>query len=75
MATPGARLLFLEHVRSPHALVGAIQDLINPLTVHFQQDHFNRRSVELVKEQGLQVELVDRWGLGIFVVVAGHVAA
>ena len=74
VAKPGARLLLLEHVRSPHALVGAIQDLINPLTVHFQQDHFNRRTIELVKELGLQVELVDRWGLGIIVVAVGRVA-
>lgn len=70
---PGGRIILLEHVRSPNRVVAFIQDALNPLTVHIQQDHFNRRTVELIKAQGIRIERLTRWGLGIFVFLAGRV--
>jgi len=31
---PGGRVIFLNHFRSPNALLGGIERLITPLTVH-----------------------------------------
>ena len=69
---PGGRMVFLEHVRSPNPVVAFIEDALNPLTVHFQQDHLNRRTVELIEREGIRIDRLNRWGLGIFVFLAGR---
>ena len=72
VARPGARMVFLEHVRSNVLPVALLQDAMNPLLVALQEDHFNRRTADIVRRAGVQVESVDRWFAGIFNLIAGR---
>jgi ubiquinone/menaquinone biosynthesis C-methylase UbiE len=53
VARPGVPIRYLEHVRSGILPVALVQDLINPLTVLLQNDHFNRRSADLARAAGV----------------------
>lgn len=72
VARPGARMVFLEHVRSNLLPVALVQDVMNPLLVALQEDHFNRRTADLVRRAGVQVESIDRWFGGIFNLIVGR---
>jgi ubiquinone/menaquinone biosynthesis C-methylase UbiE len=75
VARPGARMVFLEHVRSNLLPVALVQDVMNPVLVALQEDHFNRRTVDVVRRAGVQVESVDRWFAGIFNLIVGRAPA
>ncbi|NOZ58307.1 MAG: methyltransferase domain-containing protein [Euryarchaeota archaeon] len=51
---PGGRARFLEHMRSENPLVGALQDLLNPL-VHILGPEINRRTLENIRSAGLRI--------------------
>lgn len=68
-ARPGARMIFLEHVRSRILPVALLQELVNPVMVWLQGDHFTRRTEELIESAGIRIDRVDRWLLGVFVLV------
>jgi len=70
-ARPGARMAFLEHVRSNLPPVALLQDLVTPLTVWTQHDHWDRRTPELVRAAGIRVLSERRWLLGIFDLLIG----
>jgi ubiquinone/menaquinone biosynthesis C-methylase UbiE len=72
VARPGAPMVFLEHVRSHLLPVALVQEVFSPLLVALQADHWNRRTVEIVRRAGVQVETVDRWALGVFNLIVGH---
>lgn len=72
VARPGAAMVFLEHVRSHLLPVALLQDLINPLTVRFETDHFNRRTLETVRACGVEVVSVERWALGFATLIVGR---
>ena len=54
----GCSALFLEHIRSPNRVVGALMDLLNPLAFWATGDNFNRRTVATVAESGFTVERI-----------------
>ena len=62
---PGGRLLLLEHVRSSVRVVGAIQRLLDPLSVRFAADHLTREPLDHLNAQGFAIERVERskWGV------------
>jgi ubiquinone/menaquinone biosynthesis C-methylase UbiE len=72
VAKPGAALTFLEHVRSHVLPVAIVQDLLNPVLVALEADHFNRRTADVVRRAGVEVDSVDRWLLGFFNLIKGH---
>ena len=72
VARPGARMVFLEHVRSNLPPIGLLQDAMNPVLVALQEDHFNRRTAEVVRRAGVQIESIDRWFAGIFNLIVGR---
>jgi ubiquinone/menaquinone biosynthesis C-methylase UbiE len=72
VARPGARMVFLEHVRSNVLPLALLQDLMNPVLVALQEDHFNRRTVDVVRRAGVRVESVDRWLAGMFNLIVGR---
>jgi ubiquinone/menaquinone biosynthesis C-methylase UbiE len=72
VAKPGAPMVFLEHVRSHVLPVALLLEAMSPVLVALQQDHFNRRTVEIVRRAGVEVESVDRWRLGFFNLIVGH---
>jgi ubiquinone/menaquinone biosynthesis C-methylase UbiE len=62
---PGARLVLLEHVRSPALPVRAVQRVLEPLTVRFEADHLVREPLDYLADEGFEVESVERskWGI------------
>jgi ubiquinone/menaquinone biosynthesis C-methylase UbiE len=72
VARPGAPMVFLEHVRSHLLPVALFQEALSPILVALQEDHFNRRTEQIVRKAGVQVESVDRWLLGFFNLIAGR---
>ena len=72
VARPDARMIFFEHVRSHLLPVALLQELINPLTVRFMADHWNRRTVDTIRAAGIEPDLLQRAWLGIFVLAAGR---
>jgi ubiquinone/menaquinone biosynthesis C-methylase UbiE len=72
VAKPGAPMVFLEHVRSNVLPVALVQEAFSPILVVLQQDHFNRRTLEIVRRAGVEVDSVDRWFVGFFNLIVGH---
>lgn len=62
---PGGRLVLLDHVRSPHAPVRAVQRALEPLFLWLEADHLLREPEQRVQEAGLCIEYSQRskWGL------------
>lgn len=72
VASPGARMLFLEHVRSNVPPLGLLQDVITPATRLLGADHFNRRSAATIRQSGVIIDAERRWALGIVSLVRGR---
>jgi ubiquinone/menaquinone biosynthesis C-methylase UbiE len=72
VARPGARMIFFEHVRSNLLPVALLEELINPLTVRFTADHWNRRTMDTIRSAGIQLDYLRRAWLGVFVLAAGR---
>jgi SAM-dependent methyltransferase len=62
---PGGRLLLVEHVRSPHLLIRALERLFDPITVRRDGDHLMREPLDHVLAEDLTVECLERRLLGI----------
>jgi ubiquinone/menaquinone biosynthesis C-methylase UbiE len=73
VARPGAPMVFLEHVRSHVPPVALLQEVLNPALVALQEDHFNRRTADVVRRAGVEIESIDRWLLGFFNLIVGRV--
>ena len=69
---PGGTVLLLEHVR-PSGLLGLIFDLLNLITVPLFNDHFNRRTADEARANGLELVTVERSLLGIINLIACRV--
>ena len=52
---PEGEILLLEHVRSDNPILGPIMDIGNRFTHPFMGDDINRRTVELVRQSGLDI--------------------
>jgi ubiquinone/menaquinone biosynthesis C-methylase UbiE len=61
---PGGRLLLADHVASSASWARALQWLLDRVTIPLGGEH-NRRRLEQVRAQGLEVERQDRFKLGI----------
>ena len=62
---PGARLVAVEHVRSPVGAVRAVQRLLDPLAVRYAADHLTREPLDHLGPVGFQIDTVQRLSLGI----------
>ncbi|WP_112263355.1 class I SAM-dependent methyltransferase [Lentzea terrae] len=62
---PGGRLILVDHVASSSRLVRGVQWLVERVTISMAGEHFLRRPLHLVQERGLEVELRQRFKLGV----------
>ncbi len=62
---PGGRLLLIEHVRSPNVVMRAIEHALDPIVGRRIGDHFTREPLNHVLAEGLVVEDLERYRLGI----------
>lgn len=67
---PGGAIILLEHVR-PKGLLGYLFDVFNLATVALIDDHFNRRTADLAKEAGINVEEVRSKAFGTVNLIVG----
>jgi ubiquinone/menaquinone biosynthesis C-methylase UbiE len=61
----GGRLLLLEHVRSPHRPVRAVQRALEPVAVRLAADHLTREPLEHLRAVGFAIQQVERSRLGL----------
>lgn len=67
---PDGSVLFFEHVRLNHPVLGRLQDLLTPVWKHLCDGcHLNRNTLELVKQAGFQVINVERYYKKLFLVI------
>ena len=63
---PGGLLLFYEHVRSAHRMLGAAEDLLTPLWSRVAGGcHPNRDTAAAIAGAGLAVQDLDRFGFSV----------
>ena len=63
---PGGLLLFYEHVRSAHRVLGAAEDLLTPLWSRVAGGcHPNRDTAAAIAGAGLAVQDLDRFGFSV----------
>ncbi|SDL01051.1 Methyltransferase domain-containing protein [Arthrobacter sp. ov407] len=63
---PGGLLLFYEHVRSAHRVLGAAEDLLTPLWSRVAGGcHPNRDTAAMITEAGLTVQGLERFGFSV----------
>lgn len=62
---PGGRLILVDHVASSSRLVRGVQWLVERITIPMAGEHYLRRPLHLVQERGLEVELQERFKLGV----------
>ncbi len=59
----GGRVLLMEHVRSEKRLMGALMDILNPIVLQMMGPNINRRTVENVRQAGLEIERLEDIGM------------
>lgn len=69
---PGGKFVLAEHVRSPVAVVRALERAIEPLAIRFGGDHLTREPLERLKAEGFTIETVRRSKLGIVELVSAR---
>lgn len=63
---PGGLLLFYEHVRSAHRVLGAAEDLLTPLWSRMAGGcHPNRDTAATIAGAGLTVQALERFGFSV----------
>ncbi len=74
VARQGAPMAFLEHVRSHVLPIALLQEAASPLMLALEQDHFNRRTEQTIRQAGVEVISVERFALGFFNLIVGRAA-
>lgn len=62
----GGKVILLEHVLSANRIIALLMKLTNPFVVRTMGANINRKTVENVRESGLDIEQVTDLGAGIF---------
>ncbi|MBW2064485.1 MAG: methyltransferase domain-containing protein [Deltaproteobacteria bacterium] len=62
---PGGRLLLLEHMRPENPLLGALFDLMNPLTKRITGADINRRTIDNIRKAGWKIRKEEKLFLDI----------
>jgi ubiquinone/menaquinone biosynthesis C-methylase UbiE len=72
---PGGQVILLEHMRSEYEAVGLMMDALNPLVVRMMGANINRRTLENVRQSGLELQRIEKLGMGgIFKLILARVS-
>jgi ubiquinone/menaquinone biosynthesis C-methylase UbiE len=66
---PSGRLLALEHIRPPNAVLGLVADAINPVWDRIVGCHVNRPTLDLLERSGFKLTVLERHLAGALVSV------
>ncbi|QZT35135.1 class I SAM-dependent methyltransferase [Caldalkalibacillus thermarum TA2.A1] len=67
---PGGHVLFFEHVRAEHSLLGRLQDWMTPVWKRVCNGcHLNRETLETVKKAGFTIVHVEKHNNGILLMI------
>lgn len=69
---PGGRIILLEHVRSENPFLGALMDILNPVSLYLIGSNINRRTVRNVIETGIHIDKVENVFGKIVKLVVAH---
>ncbi|MFE8701678.1 class I SAM-dependent methyltransferase [Cytobacillus sp. FJAT-54145] len=70
VSKPGAKILFFEHVRMNHPLLGHLQDTLTPAWKKICDGcHLNRNTHRIITDSGLEVKKMESYYKGLFIVV------
>lgn len=61
----GGKIILLEHVRSENFVLGWLMDLLNPVTLQIIGSNINRRTMDNIKEAGIQNQSIEKTFGGI----------
>ena len=61
---PGGQILLLEHGRPSNPLLGRVTDLLSPFVVRIIGANLNRRTVDNVRQAGIQVMQIEELAMG-----------
>lgn len=68
---PQGRIILLEHVRSENVILGALMDILNPMSLYMVGSNINRRTVENVQKAQIKpVEVQDNFGKILKLIIA-----
>lgn len=60
VSKPGAKILFFEHVRIAHPVLGKMQDLLNPFWRKIADGcQLNRDTLSMIQQAGLEITTVE----------------
>ncbi|MBI5029293.1 MAG: methyltransferase domain-containing protein [Chloroflexi bacterium] len=59
---PGGKILLLDHVRLDQPIMGNMLDLLDPIISRLWGAHINRRTIENVRQAGLDIEKIEHLG-------------
>ena len=60
----GGQIFLLEHLRSSNPVIGWLMDCLNPLVVRMAGANVNRRTLDNIRQAGLQFDRVEDLGMG-----------
>ena len=69
---PDGQLVFLEHIRSDNKFMGTLMDMFNPAIVRLIGANINRRTLENIREAGLELKQVDTVGMEILKLIVAR---
>lgn len=56
---PDGQIILLEHVRSNHAFIGMLMDILNPISLHVIGSNINRNTLENIYSAGIKVDTIE----------------
>jgi ubiquinone/menaquinone biosynthesis C-methylase UbiE len=56
---PEGRLLFLEHMRPHHPVLGFLFDVLNPMVVRMMGANINRKTIDNIQQAGWQIKVEE----------------
>ena len=61
---PDGKVALIEHMRHDGKIIGKLMDWANPLLGRIEGDAINRRTLDNIREAGLEIEIAENLAAG-----------